>query len=186
MYAHPSSFTDVTDDALPLTGGTTCRWSAVPVPPLPPQRLGHGAAAAFPLPSLAAKSPTGHWALPHHAAAPQTARGLIAPVLDEWRLLGDPAEDVLLVVSELVTNAVRHARPPIFLAIRRTEAGNIRVEITDGGQPGELRHVETPDDPDEHGRGLIIVDYLSATHGRQIAEHGTTWWAEFTQDRTAH
>ncbi|MEV0742195.1 ATP-binding protein [Streptomyces sp. NPDC050549] len=182
MYAHSFFSAHVTRDALPLTGGTPLHPAAAPVLATPvPRRLGNRAATA--LPSLTSNAASGRWALVHDAGAPQTARSLLAPVLHEWLLLGGTADDVLLVVSELVTNAVRHARPPIFLAICRTEARSVRVEITDGGKFGDPRCIETPDDPDEHGRGLIIVDCLSAAHGCRVAEHGTTWWAEFIGDR---
>ncbi|MGW5650532.1 ATP-binding protein [Streptomyces humi] len=159
MNAHPSSassFADGTRDAPP---------------------------AALWLPSSGADSDSGRWALPHHGAAAQTARGLVARTVAEWPLACGTVQDILLVVSELVTNAVRHAEPPIFLGIRRTGKGRVCVETTDGGERGGLRRAETSGDPDEHGRGLVIVDCLSVAHGCRIAEQGTTWWAEFAEDR---
>ncbi|MEV8593471.1 ATP-binding protein [Streptomyces sp. NPDC052013] len=85
-------------------------------------------------------------------------------------------EDVLLVVSELVTNAVTHALPPAALRLRRTARSTLRIEVTDGG-PRPCRPPRL-DPTDEHGRGMQIVAALAAHHGTITDEQGATRWAE--------
>ena len=83
-------------------------------------------------------------------------------------------EAVELMVSELATNCIRHTDSAFELTITRTEA-DIRVEATDraGGRP-EMR---SPRPTDPSGRGLKIVDMLSAEWGvDQRAALGKTVW----------
>jgi anti-sigma regulatory factor (Ser/Thr protein kinase) len=70
----------------------------------------------------------------------------------------DTAQDVLLVVSELVTNAVVHGRDPILLTLT-IEPSEVTVSVTDRGssQPRPRQ----PDEEDEDGRGLEIIQQLS-------------------------
>ncbi|MBD0842176.1 ATP-binding protein [Streptomyces sp. TRM68416] len=85
-------------------------------------------------------------------------------------------EDALLIISELVTNAVVHARPPAALRVRCTRCGALRIEVTDGGS-----HTPRPsrrDSEDEHGRGMFIVAALAARHGTVTRERGAMRWAE--------
>lgn len=52
------------------------------------------------------------WPLPHRAEAARTARRLAHTVLGGWGVVQETIDDALLVVSELITNAVEHALPP--------------------------------------------------------------------------
>lgn len=87
------------------------------------------------------------------------------------------AQDALLVVSELVTNAVRHTAGTCTLAAWNGPTW-LRVEVRDSST--ELpRFSPTPPGPLEvGGRGLHIVDTLSRQWGVRSAEHGKTVWAE--------
>lgn len=91
--------------------------------------------------------------------APSQARRAVRAALVSWRL---PAlvEAVTLSVSELVTNARRHGRPPVWVVLRRGEAG-VDLDVHDG----DHRVVATPpsDVPEESesGRGLRIVQALA-------------------------
>lgn len=88
------------------------------------------------------------------------------------------AEDVLLVVSELVTNACLHAGGPEELRLRRNQK-SLRLEVVDG-DPGE----PAPRDPHQAGRpgghGMFIVQRLCMDWGviRQGDLPGKTVWAE--------
>ncbi|MFH0518552.1 ATP-binding protein [Streptomyces sp. M41] len=85
-------------------------------------------------------------------------------------------EDALLVVSELVTNAVTHALPPAALRIRCTPRPALRIEVTDGGPQS---HQPPRTDPhEEHGRGMYIVAALASRHGTVAYDGGSTRWAE--------
>jgi anti-sigma regulatory factor (Ser/Thr protein kinase) len=95
----------------------------------------------------------------------------------------DVREAVELMVSELATNGVRHARTSFDLVIHRT-ADEIRIEVTDrGGGSPEVRS-PTPDDPT--GRGLLIVDLLAKRWGVDHASaSGKTVWFTVSADPRA-
>jgi anti-sigma regulatory factor (Ser/Thr protein kinase) len=89
-------------------------------------------------------------------------------LLDDWleHLAIDDAEraDLLLVASELCSNAVRHASgKPGALAVRAwAEADSVVVEVEDDGAGMELSHrLEDPDLDAEQGRGLYVVRALT-------------------------
>lgn len=115
----------------------------------------------------------------HEAVAPVRRRA--QALLIEWELPADCLDDALMVISELITNAVLHALPPAVLRLRWSENEGcpaLRIEVTDGGPaPGDrLRDQEI--EPDEHGRGLAIVSALSARHGTRTGDDRVTRWAE--------
>ncbi len=83
-------------------------------------------------------------------------------------------EVVELMVSELATNCIRHTGSGFDLAISRTKS-EILVEATDhsGGEP----RMRSPGPTDPNGRGLRIIDMLSAAWGvEQRTGHGKTVW----------
>jgi two-component sensor histidine kinase len=89
---------------------------------------------------------------------------------------------VALLASELVTNALRHARPPIEITIDCDGRGT-RVTVTDG-HPG--RPVLRPHSEDgEGGRGLQIVDALAAAWGVQGRPGGKAVWFFVDHDGSA-
>jgi anti-sigma regulatory factor (Ser/Thr protein kinase) len=117
-------------------------------------------------------------ALPHTPGAVSGARRRISTVLAGWDLATDLADEVLLVVSELLTNAIVHALPPATLRLSLSRAdtrGAVRVEVTDMG-PATPR--ASTIDPDEHGRGLDIVHALAACCGVHAHSGGVSRWAE--------
>ncbi|MFI5984603.1 ATP-binding protein [Streptomyces sp. NPDC051555] len=99
---------------------------------------------------------------------------------------GDPAaaeaaevaEDVLLLVSELVTNACLHAGGPGALVLRHT-GGGLRMEVSDGSPEHPRRR--SPDDPSvPGGHGLVVLERLSRAWGWEPNDvvGGKTVWAE--------
>ncbi|MFK4148678.1 ATP-binding protein [Streptomyces sp. NPDC004065] len=118
--------------------------------------------------------------LPHAPGGVSAVRRRVSAVLCDWNLPAEAADDVLLVVSELVTNALVHARPPAVLHLWRVPADGcavVRVEVTDQGA-AVLPGPSSSPDPDEHGRGLGIVNALSARCGVRRDPGGTSRWAE--------
>ncbi|WNM32191.1 ATP-binding protein [Streptomyces sp. Li-HN-5-11] len=118
--------------------------------------------------------------LPPAPGSVSAVRRRVRTVLGGWNLPTGAADDVLLVVSELVTNALVHARPPATLRLWRVPAqggGAVRVEVTDQGPAAPPGPAAAPD-PDEHGRGLGIVTALSARCGVLAHTGGTSRWAE--------
>lgn len=83
-------------------------------------------------------------------------------------------EDVLLLVSELVSNSVRHSDTGDIGVRVETEDGRIRVEVSDDG-PGFA-----PGSPRGDGLGLVIVDKLADVWGLSRGERFTVW-AELTR-----
>jgi len=109
--------------------------------------------------------------------APARGRHALTEVLAGWGCAESTREDLLLVVSELVTNAVLHGAEPIVVTVMRAQE-RVRVEVTDGlsdASPHNNRaapHAET-------GRGLSVVTRLACAWGwRATPGRGKTVWAE--------
>ncbi|MEV6532338.1 SpoIIE family protein phosphatase [Streptomyces sp. NPDC051639] len=113
------------------------------------------------------------WTLPSDHTAVHSARKLAARQLDRWGLerLQDPTK---LIVSELVTNAVRHSTGPIGLRLIQHEALTCEVFDNDAFSP----HLRRARSPDENGRGLGLVAQLSRRWGYRLIPEGKVVWAE--------
>jgi anti-sigma regulatory factor (Ser/Thr protein kinase) len=110
--------------------------------------------------------------------APARGRHAVTAVLDGWGCAPDTREDLLLVVSELVTNAVVHGAEPIRVTMVRAPA-RIRVEVTDGAPDAPPRSDRRPGADAENGRGLAVVTRLAVAWGwRNTPGAGKTVWAE--------
>lgn len=98
---------------------------------------------------------------PLTARAVGRARRELRGALVEWKL-GELTESAELVLSELMTNAVLHARSPrgrlVETRYERTATG-VRIEVHDANN--RIPHVGRPGDEDEYGRGLVLVDALT-------------------------
>jgi anti-sigma regulatory factor (Ser/Thr protein kinase) len=87
-------------------------------------------------------------------------------------------ENALVVVSELLSNAVRHGTEPISLRLA-WDGRALRIEVSDADSRVE-RVTKPPPSPDiEHGRGLALTDRLAANWGAHEAQNGRgkTVWA---------
>ncbi|MFF3754854.1 SpoIIE family protein phosphatase [Streptomyces sp. NPDC002018] len=118
-------------------------------------------------------SETVSWELPTDPAVVSTARSLAVGQLTEWGLQ-DLAMTTELIVSELVTNAIRHATGPIGLRLIRHQLLTCEVYDTSNSLP-RLRHARTTD---EDGRGLFLVAQMSHRRGTRYTADGKTVWAE--------
>ena len=108
------------------------------------------------------------------------ARRFAHDCLTRWQL-EDQAADVELVVTELVTNAIRHSRGPVTLSIGRL-LNRIIVQVQDPSpeQP-------EPDEPDvlaDNGRGLLLVEELASDWGSTPTDGGKRVWAELPLEST--
>lgn len=119
------------------------------------------------------------WDLSADVAAVSQARKHAWEKLTAWSL-EDVAPATELIVSELVTNAIRHASPPIRLRLIRHE-GALTCEVSDGSTTSP--HLRRARNLDESGRGLFIVAQLTRRWGTRHNSDGKTIWAE--QSRTA-
>ena len=108
------------------------------------------------------------------------ASNLSAPGVTRSRLktlqakLGPRYDDVVLVVSELVTNAVRYGSSDGIDLKLTNRGGRIRIEVTDHG-PGF-----SVDDPRGSGLGLDIVEKVADRWGMKDGNHKFTVWAELS------
>ncbi|QYX78657.1 SpoIIE family protein phosphatase [Streptomyces akebiae] len=95
--------------------------------------------------------------------------------LDAWGL-GDAAFVTELVVSELVTNAIRHAEPPVRLRLIHDES--LICEVSDASSTAP--HMRRARSFDEGGRGLLLVAQLTQRWGTRPTPTGKTIWTEQT------
>ena len=103
--------------------------------------------------------------------APRGARALLEEIaggLSE----GDCA-DLNIAISELVTNAVVHGSGAVTVRICRTD-GSIRIEVTDAGDT-EFEWPDVPEDGDEHGLGLHIVEQFTDRAGIERGPTTLVW-----------
>ncbi|HET9975004.1 MAG TPA: SpoIIE family protein phosphatase [Streptosporangiaceae bacterium] len=113
------------------------------------------------------------WDLPADPAIVASARRQVAERLANWGL-HDAAFTTELVVSELVTNAIRHAQSPIQLRLIRDRT--LICEVFDGSSTAP--HLRRARAFDEGGRGLLLVSRLALRWGTRQTPHGKTIWAE--------
>ncbi|MFM9551297.1 MULTISPECIES: SpoIIE family protein phosphatase [Streptomyces] len=113
------------------------------------------------------------WELPADPALVAEARKTTTRQLGAWGL-DELAFTTELIVSELVTNAIRHADGPILLrlVLERT----LICEVFDGGATApHLRHPRTTD---EGGRGLFLISQFTQRWGTRFLPEGKVIWAE--------
>jgi PAS domain S-box-containing protein len=113
------------------------------------------------------------WDVPVDPARVAEARKTASRQLTEWGL-EEFAFTTELVVSELVTNAIRHAVGPIRLRLIRERS--LVCEVFDSGDTApHLRHPRTTD---EGGRGLLLVSQFAQRWGTRFVPEGKIIWAE--------
>ncbi|MEU6707081.1 SpoIIE family protein phosphatase [Streptomyces wuyuanensis] len=113
------------------------------------------------------------WTLPQDETAAHRARNLAAGQLAEWGLAG-LEDSTTLIVSELVTNAVRHSTGPIDLRLTRQQVLTVEVSDTGTCAPRPCNAGTS----DENGRGLFLVSRLSRRWGTRTTPGGKVIWAE--------
>lgn len=129
-------------------------------------------------PSAAPPSTAPHeQVFPAHPGQVGAARGYLSAIL-----AGCPAaEDAVLCLSELATNAITHSRsrqPGGAFTVRvQLHGGRLRVEVSDQGGPWQSPTRASPDE--QNGRGLLIVGQLASRWGcAGHRQRGWTVWYE--------
>jgi two-component sensor histidine kinase len=118
--------------------------------------------------------------LPFAASSVGVARRHLVSDLIKADVYDSAVCDVALVISELFSNALRHAAPLPGAQIRvtwRIDSVSVRVAVSDGGGP-TVPELGEPAQGATGGRGLRIVEKLSSRWGTSTNEDGTTVWAE--------
>jgi len=129
--------------------------------------------------------------LPSTARSVTEARRFVLDALANWKLDG-LAETSALLTSEVVTNAILHARTPVGLVVRRLGSG-VSVEVTDGSPRQPTARDATPEST--NGRGMALVELLATTWEVTVHRKGKTVqftvsgdsdpWAAFSIDSWA-
>lgn len=113
------------------------------------------------------------WRFPHEASAVAECRHRVRGQLERWGL-DSHALTAEMVVSELVTNVIRHTNGTATVRLIRDRS--LTVEVSDEAPTApHLRHARVQD---EDGRGLLIVAALSDRWGTRYTEDGKTVWTE--------
>ncbi len=119
-------------------------------------------------------------ALGDSVSAVRQARAVTASVLARWHCSQDCVDDAVLIVSEMVTNAIRHGHGRVRLKLRR-RTGMLRLEVRDGSS--RLPMMLAADPNAECGRGLRIVAQLAHRWGSTRVRGGKIVWAELDYHR---
>jgi anti-sigma regulatory factor (Ser/Thr protein kinase) len=117
--------------------------------------------------------------LPHSAEAVATSRRFFAEHASALRR--DLFQDGLLLVSEIVTNAITHGAPDITLHLFLAMPG-VRISVTDHGPDFPTTALTLPEPTNLHGRGLILIDAIASDWGVHLTQPppGKTVWVELS------
>jgi serine phosphatase RsbU (regulator of sigma subunit)/anti-sigma regulatory factor (Ser/Thr protein kinase) len=124
-----------------------------------------------------APSDVAYWFLEPEDAAPGRARRLARRALARWGL-EELTDSVELLVSEVVTNAVRYASRPVTLRLLRTDV--LRCEV--GDDVPQLPRLRQARATDEGGRGLYLVNRLARRWGATRLSTGKVVWFELNRN----
>ena len=116
-----------------------------------------------PLHGLPAPELLRQWRLPAEPDSVAEIRHAVAAQCTEWGLAQQACDDLELVTSELVSNAVMHGAGPLLITVRRSTT-HVYVGVTDRA-PDAPVHAARPDPRDEQGRGLFLVSTVAAAWG---------------------
>jgi anti-sigma regulatory factor (Ser/Thr protein kinase) len=119
--------------------------------------------------------------LPAAVTSPRHARRFVRDHLVAWGMPG-LTDSVELMVSELVTNAIVHARSDARL-VARQNGPTLRIEVEDWGDGAPVLREPGPECPS--GRGLRFVDALSDAWGATATANGKCVWFELPCETTA-
>ncbi|MFR9796510.1 SpoIIE family protein phosphatase [Streptomyces sp. MS06] len=121
------------------------------------------------------KGDTATWRLPARDDTPARARAQVSALLRQWGTRDETRDNVLLLVDELVTNAVRFAAGPVTVRLIRAGQGLLcEVGDTGNGRPRLGRGGFL----DDGGRGLHVVHRLTTRWGVRWTDTGKVVWAE--------
>lgn len=117
-------------------------------------------------------------ALPYAPESVATARRFVESKLREWKL-DRLVDDALLVISELVTNAITHAASSCRVRLS-ISSSTLRIDVVDGGTG--TPEPRPPSESQEHGRGLHMVDAVTSAWGlEEVPGEGKLVWAELAR-----
>jgi anti-sigma regulatory factor (Ser/Thr protein kinase) len=120
---------------------------------------------------------------PRHPAVSSAARRTAQRWCADAGYSETVAEDVALVVSELVTNALVHGRGQISLDVV-AEGNDIEIQVQDQMREGPPVVAAMPDLLAAYGRGWLLTQAIASATGVSNTLHGKTVWARISAVRT--
>lgn len=117
--------------------------------------------------------------LPREPESASAARRLVRIALAVWGL-DELIDDSAVVVSEMVANAVHHARSRLIrVIVSRPDEHTVRIGVVDMSKVFPQRR--DPKEDDEGGRGLALVAVLAENWGSDPLPRGKHVWAELRE-----
>ncbi|MGW5326334.1 ATP-binding SpoIIE family protein phosphatase [Streptomyces sp. NPDC004014] len=114
------------------------------------------------------------WDIPTSPEAVPAVRAEVYAKLADWNLEEETTFTTKLILSELVTNAIRYGTPPVHLRLLRET--NLVMEVSDGSST--TPHLRYAAAMDEGGRGIFLVAQFAERWGTRFTPAGKTVWAE--------
>lgn len=111
----------------------------------------------------------------HSPAGVSAARRTVVRQLEAWGL-GDAIDDMQIVVSELVTNAVRYGNNPVELRLR-VHGELLRIEVFDSNI-ADIPAPRQASDTESTGRGMPLIDALTVEWGVEVSASQKVVWAD--------
>jgi hypothetical protein len=108
-------------------------------------------------------------------AVPRARREISSRLAGTSTPISDLLGDIKLLAGELLTNAVLHGEPPVYLRLV-ARPSSLRVEVADTSQVAPLRARSSADTMT--GRGLALVAAIATRWGTDVNQHGKVVWAE--------
>jgi anti-sigma regulatory factor (Ser/Thr protein kinase) len=120
---------------------------------------------------------------PADRTAPSKARRFVADTLHSWGIAGPTSADAVLLVSELVTNALLHARSAPTVELSR-DGDRVRIGVRDDSPVVPRRRKYANDAAT--GRGIALVEQLATDWGSERVGDGKRVWFELLVDGARH
>jgi len=114
------------------------------------------------------------------AAAAWTAREIVAQACETWRL-PHLVDDAQLIITELVSNGVRHAKSDLYLLIMLRDR-YLHLSVADASGDVPRRVLPDPNNG-EGGRGLLLIDAVATAWGSSPTPDGKVVWATLPVNR---
>ncbi|MFF4752922.1 ATP-binding protein [Streptomyces sp. NPDC002514] len=113
-----------------------------------------------------------------HPGSPAQARRLTRDRLSGWSVCADTCDTAVLVISELVTNAIVHTASGRVVCELHDHDDVLRIAVRDEGCAPGTPHPSSQRSEEEHGRGLLLVGAMCRAWGAQEHGPGLLVWAE--------
>lgn len=120
-------------------------------------------------------SATARVQLPPEPSSAGDARRFVRGALERWGCVEDVVDTILLLLSEVVSNAILHARTELEVSVA-ARPGRVRVEVVDGHAAPIRRRTSTEDA--QSGRGTELVEALAEAWGTDRLTSGKRVWFE--------